>query len=67
MKNINGLADELISDTLKEAADTFFGRRRNIEYELSLFEQKVNELRSVATKVEKTVKSFNFLLLQEER
>jgi hypothetical protein len=64
MKNINGLADELISDTLKEAADTFFGRRRNIEYELSLFEQKVNELRSVATKVEKTVKSFNFLLLQ---
>ncbi|WP_457572366.1 hypothetical protein [Desulfovulcanus sp.] len=64
MRKINKLADGLIEDTLKEAADTFFGRRRNIEHEVSLFEQKVNELRPLAQKIEQTVQSLNFLLLE---
>jgi len=64
MKKISRLADELIEDTLKEAADTFFGRRKGIEHEISLFEQKVRELRPLAQRIEQAAKSLNFLLLK---
>ena len=64
MSKINKLADGIIEDTLKEAADTFFGRRRDIEHEVNLFEQKVKELRPLARKIEQTVQSLNFLLLE---
>lgn len=41
------LSESLVEETLQEAADTFFGQRRDIEHAVQLYQEKVKRLRRI--------------------
>ena len=57
------LSENLRDEVLQEAADTLFGKRRAIEQEISLFHEKVGELRDVLGNVQHHQKGLHYLLL----
>lgn len=61
------LSGNLRDEVLQEAADTLFGKRRAIEQEISLFHEKVEELRKVLKNVQLRQKGLHFLLLDNDR
>ncbi len=65
MSSIDQYTDELADEALKEAADTFFGKRRKVEDEIKLFESKVEELKDKSREIEMLVSGINYLLLRE--
>ncbi|MFW5722245.1 MAG: hypothetical protein ACOCWT_02995 [Desulfohalobiaceae bacterium] len=60
------LSENLRDEVLQEAADTLFGKRRAIEQEISLFYDKVEELRKVLKNVQLHQKGLHFLLLDND-
>jgi len=56
------LADSLTEESLREAADTFFGQRRSIEASLQEYEEGVQELLRRQRKVERRLANLHFLL-----
>lgn len=56
------LADSLTEESLREAADTFFGQRRSIEAALREYEQGVQELLRRQLLVETRLANLHFLL-----
>ncbi len=60
------LSENLRDEVLQEAADTLFGKRRAIEQEISLFHEKVGELRDVLGNVQLHQKGLHILLLDND-
>lgn len=58
----NGLQDEC----LQEAADTLFGKRREMEHEISLFYDKVDELKHIFETCRGYQRDLQYLLLQND-
>lgn len=58
--------DALVDETLHEAADTFFGARKEVEDEISLFTSRVADLRAQAEKIRPWSAGLFFLLGSEE-
>lgn len=62
--HLDNMANELASEVLSEAADTFFGQRKDLELETDLFQQKIEELRELGTKVSRIQKRLHAVLLE---
>ncbi|MFP4169316.1 MAG: hypothetical protein ACLFSY_10815 [Desulfonatronovibrionaceae bacterium] len=65
MAPIDRLAEDLTDEAMKEAADTFFGKRRKLEEEIELFKNKTEELKDKARDIKRLVSLINSLLLRE--
>jgi hypothetical protein len=61
-----GLADSLADETLKEAADHFFGERKSIEEALQIYQENVQKLRDIQMRVEASQANLHFLLRRGE-
>jgi len=61
-----GLADSLADETLKEAADHFFGERKSIEDALRVYRENVEKLRDIQMRVEACQANLHFLLNRGE-
>lgn len=66
MSDIDRFSDELADEALKEAASTFFGKRRKLEDDIELFESKVDELKKKADEVKNIISAINKLLLRKQ-
>lgn len=62
-KELEKFTDELVEETLAEAADSFFGMRRRMEEEKDLFVEKLDYLRSVRAKALERAATLQHLLL----
>lgn len=62
--HLENMANDLASEVLSEAADTFFGQRRDLEMEIDLFHQKVTELRELGKKTGQAQKRMHAVLLE---
>ncbi len=62
MDKIDYFSDEMTEETLKEAADTFFGKRKKIDDELELFFEQAEKLKHKAGLVKEKVSRINYLL-----
>jgi len=51
MKHIQNFAEGLVEEGLSEAAGTFFGKRKRLEDQILMFEEKCKELRTVGEQV----------------
>ncbi len=65
MDPVDRFADDLTGEALKEAADTFFGKRRSVEEEIKSFETKAQELRDKGLWIKQYLSAINYLLIQE--
>ena len=54
--------DALVRETLREAADVFFGARKEVEEEIALFQSRAAELRVRAEKIRLWTGGLFFLL-----
>ncbi len=66
MDKLDYLSEEMVEETLKEAADTFFGQRKRIDQEMDLIARQADRLRQKAALVEKKAASLNYLLPDSE-
>ncbi len=66
MNKLNYLSDEMAEETLKEAADTFFGKRKKIDDELDLFFKQAEQLRLRDSSVKEKVSRLNYLLPDDD-
>ncbi len=62
-KDLEKFTDELMEETLAEAADSFFGMRRRMEEEKELFGEKLDYLRLVRAKALERAATLQYLLL----
>ncbi len=62
MKNMDKFAENLMDETLKEAADTFFGKRKELEDDLEFLQQQAGELQKQAKGIEGIVSRLNYVL-----
>ncbi|WP_291321157.1 hypothetical protein [Desulfonatronospira sp.] len=62
MKNIDKFADNLMDETLKEAADTFFGKRKELEDDMDFLQRQVQKLHNQARAIEDIAARINYLL-----
>ncbi|MFO7718107.1 MAG: hypothetical protein ACQESV_00745 [Thermodesulfobacteriota bacterium] len=58
------VADSLAEETLKEAADSFFGQRRNIEEALQSYRAKIERLQDIQQEVALSLANLHYLLRQ---
>lgn len=58
-------ADALVEEGLREAADTFFGARKDLEEEIAFFEKRVLKLRTMAEEIRGWFAGLNCLLGSE--
>ena len=58
----DSLNESLLEETLQEAADTFFGTRREIEQAVRLYQEKVDTLRRIQEGVARRQAELHFLL-----
>lgn len=65
MSHISEMADELATEVLTEAAETFFGQRKELESELDLFQQRVKVLAETGQKVFLAQKIMHKILINE--
>ena len=61
------LADSLAEETLQEAADTFFGQRKDIENEMQIYSQRVQELQKILTQLQIRQANLHFVLTQDSQ
>ena len=66
MDKLSYIADDMADEALREAADTFFGRRKNIDEELELFHSQVEAVKRRGQAVESCISCLNYLLLDNE-
>lgn len=62
MKKIDQFSDTLTEETLKEAADTFFGKRKEVEEDLELLHKQARELQRQAADIEGLLSGMNYIL-----
>lgn len=62
MNKMDKFAENLMDETLKEAADTFFGKRKELEDDLAFLHRQVEELRSQGKGIEALAARINHLL-----
>lgn len=62
-KELEKFTDELVEETLAEAADSFFGMRRRLEEEKDLYREKLDYLRDVRAKALERAATLQHLLL----
>jgi hypothetical protein len=65
MSHISEMADELATEVLSEAAETFFGQRKDLESEIALFHKKAATLGEIGRKAILAQKIMHALLLEE--
>lgn len=63
MSKVGFFTGDLVDETLKEAADTFFGKRKKIDEELNLFEVQVKKVQGIAEKIKVNLNRLNYLLI----
>jgi hypothetical protein len=63
-KDLNGLADELLEETLSEAAGTFFGKRKKLEDAIDLLQNKIETLKRMEVEVVMRAGDLHYLLLK---
>lgn len=66
MNKLNYLSEEMAEETLKEAADTFFGRRKRLDQELELIFQQAEQLRKKAGLAKEKASTLNYLFPDED-
>ena len=66
MSNFSEMADDLAVEVLSEAAETFFGQRKELESEIEIFQQKVNVLDGIGRRFLQAQKCMHALLLNEQ-
>lgn len=64
--NVTDIADALVEESLKEAADTFFSKRSGLEQEIESFYSKVDQLKQVGRVVQAYADAIENLLLTKE-
>lgn len=62
--HLENMANELASEVLSEAADTFFGQRKNLEMEIDLLQRKIAKLRELGESVSQAQKILHAVLLE---
>ncbi len=62
--HLENMANELASEVLSEAADTFFGQRKDLELEIDLFQRRITELGELGEKVNQAQKRLHAVLLE---
>ena len=62
MNKMDKFAENLMDETLKEAADNFFGKRKELENDLEFLHRQAEELRSQAKGIESLAARINHLL-----
>ncbi|GAU09419.1 hypothetical protein [Desulfoplanes formicivorans] len=67
MSTLSDYADALVEEGLVEAADTFFGARKRLEDEITVFHQKCRELEHIGQEVVAWGHGLGFLLLEGDR
>ncbi len=65
MSHISEMADDLATEVLSEAAETFFGQRKDLESEIALFQQKAAALGEIGQKAILARKVMHAVLLEE--
>ncbi|MFP4325926.1 MAG: hypothetical protein ACLFP9_07890 [Desulfonatronovibrio sp.] len=65
MSKIDYLSEDLVDETLREAADTFFGKRKKVDEDLELFYGQVQELQNQSDTIRKKTACLNYLLLDD--
>lgn len=64
--SLESLSDILAMEGLKEAADTFFGKRSNLERDIDIFYKKVKNLQRSIFRIDDALRSLFFCLLGEQ-
>ncbi|RQD66609.1 MAG: hypothetical protein D5R98_02100 [Desulfonatronovibrio sp. MSAO_Bac4] len=65
MGKVDFFTGDLVDETLKEAADTFFGKRKKIDEELNLFGDQVKKVQRIAEKIKFNLNRLNYLLVDD--
>ncbi|MFN2342406.1 MAG: hypothetical protein ABR542_03525 [Desulfonatronovibrio sp.] len=65
MGKVDFFAADLVDETLKEAADTFFGKRKKIDEELNLFDLQVEKVQGIAGKIKFNLNRLNYMLIDD--
>lgn len=65
MRHFSEMADDLATEVLSEAAETFFGQRKDLETEIALFQQKAATLGEIGQKAILARKIMHAILLEE--
>lgn len=66
MKHIQNFAEALVEEGLSEAAGTFFGKRKRLEDQILMFEEKCKELRIIGEQVIVWGHALSFLFPEED-
>lgn len=66
MSKLDYLSEEMVEETLKEAADTFFGKRKQVDQELEFLNQQAEELRKKGELIKENASRLNYLLPDED-
>jgi hypothetical protein len=66
MSKLEYLSEEMAEETLKEAADTFFGRRKRLDQELELFYRQADQLREKSGLAMEKARNLNYLFPDED-
>ncbi len=64
MKKVHDFSEVLIEESLAESADTFFGKRKNLEDQITVFKHKCKELQLIRDDVVTWEHGLGFLLLK---
>ncbi|NCC23970.1 MAG: hypothetical protein EOM25_02030 [Deltaproteobacteria bacterium] len=62
--DLEGFVDELTAEGLKEAADTFFGRRKDLESDLEVLQSQAKKVETLGKEACTTLARLHFLLLE---
>lgn len=65
MNRITEMADELATEVLSEAAETFFGQRKSLEEELEHFHRRASQLQEMGRRAEQLQNVLHGVLLSE--
>ncbi len=66
MGKLDYLSEEMVEETLKEAADTFFSKRKKIDEELELLSEHAEQLRKKEDLIEQKTSRLNYLLMDDD-
>lgn len=66
MSKLDYLSEEMAEETLREAADTFFGRRKRLDQELEMLHRQADQLREKSGLALEKARSLNYLFPDED-
>ncbi len=64
MKNVDELTSNLMDETLKEAADSFFSKRKQVEDEQELIHAELCKLKEQANRIDTLLSRLNYVLVR---